>query len=191
MHWSAKHRRWLRPDDARIPPFTYNPAEAEATGNMPKEIERKFLAGDGPWRHQTAVTFRQGYLNRDRDRTVRVRVAGEQGYLTIKGLTVGATRLEYEYEIPFSHACELLDTLCERPLIEKNRYQIEHAGKRWEVDEFFGDNEGLVVAEIELDREDEPLDIPDWVGREVTADPRYFNVNLTTHPFKNWSDDTS
>ena len=153
---------------------------------MAVEIERKFLVQDDAWRVAAAGTLlRQGYLSTDRDRVVRVRLAGEQGTLTIKSRTVGLVRPEYEYGIPAADARELLD-LCLQPLIEKIRYRILHGGHVWEVDEFLGANAGLVVAECELDSPDEPLELPGWVGREVTGDPRYGNSNLIAHPFTAW-----
>ena len=153
---------------------------------MGKEIERKFLVCGDAWRKSTSVRYRQGYLSTDKDRTVRVRVAGENAYLTVKGITEGATRTEFEYSIPLEDAQIMLDTLCERPLIEKCRYTVDYHGRSWEVDEFLGDNAGLVVAEIELQSEDEALETPDWVAEEVTDDPRYFNANLVQHPFRQW-----
>ena len=152
---------------------------------MAIEIERKFLIrGDG-WRSAPAIYFCQGYLNRDKNRTVRVRIAGEQATLTIKGVSQGISRLEFEYAIPLDDARALL-TLCEQPLIEKYRRVVDYQGKRWEIDEFLGDNQGLIVAEIELESESEPFDLPDWVGREVSDDPRYFNASLSKYPFKDW-----
>jgi CYTH domain-containing protein len=154
---------------------------------MGKEIERKFrVTGEG-WRGGEPAEYRQGYLSTDKERTIRVRTAGEKAWLTIKGITRGATRSEYEYPIPRDDADSLLDELCLRPLIEKRRYRVEHEGEVWEIDEFFGDNEGLVVAEIELEREDQAFARPDWLGEEVTGEPRYYNVNLVEHPFKDWS----
>ena len=117
---------------------------------------------------------------------MRVRIEGEQAMLTIKGANVGATRSEWEYPIPLADAAELLDGLCEQPLIEKTRHRIEHAGMVWEVDEFLGANAGLVVAEIELASEDQPFDKPDWIGAEVSGDARYYNANLIRHPFSQW-----
>lgn len=156
---------------------------------MGREIERKFLVAGNGWRSNSGVEIRQGYLNDDKERTVRVRTAGDQAWLTIKGITRGATRSEYEYAIPFEEAEMLLDELCLRPLIEKRRYRVAHDGDLWEVDEFFGDNEGLVVAEIELESEDQPFSRPDWLGEEVTGDPRYYNVNLVSHPYRDWQRD--
>ena len=154
---------------------------------MGVEIERKFLlAGEG-WRGQgDTVLLRQGYLCSDPSRVVRVRVEGAQGTLTIKGKSTGATRGEWEYAIPLDEANELLDRLCEQPIIEKYRHRIAHAGYVWEVDEFLGANAGLLVAEIELKAEDEVFDRPDWIGAEVTHDTRYFNSNLIRHPFTQW-----
>jgi len=150
------------------------------------EIERKFLVKDDRWRTGEGKRYRQGYLSRDKERTVRVRTVGDQGYLTIKGEAEGLSRLEFEYEIPAADASELLDDLCEKPLIEKNRYEVEYGGMIWEVDEFFGENAGLVVAEIELESEDQPFPKPPWLDREVTGDPRYFNASLSRHPFSKW-----
>jgi adenylate cyclase len=151
------------------------------------EIERKFLVtGDG-WRAGAAATpIRQGYLAADSERSVRVRVSGERAFLTIKGTLSGFTRAEYEYEIPVADAHELLDGLCLRPLIEKTRHTLRHAGVEWVVDAFTGDNAGLVVAEVELESEDQAIDLPAWVGAEVTDDPRYLNVNLARHPYSAW-----
>lgn len=154
---------------------------------MAKEIERKFLVRDNSWRGQDAgKRYRKGYLSTVKERTVRVRIAGDMGYITIKGVTVGATRPEYEYEIPLSDANEILDQLCERPLIEKTRYRITHAGLVWEIDEFEGENRGLITADVELKDETQNVTFPDWVGQEVTQDPRYFNANLVAKPFRTW-----
>src|SRR5262245_40362257 len=151
---------------------------------MGKEIERKYLVEGDQWSSGKGTTYRQGYLSTVKERTVRVRLAGDKAFLTIKGLTQGATRSEYEYEIPARDAEEMLDKLCERPLIEKRRYKVEHAGLTWEVDEFFGDNQGLVVAEVELKSEGQAIELPAWIGKEVTDDPRYFNANLVKHPYR-------
>lgn len=154
---------------------------------MAKEIERKFLVKADSWRPPDGgMRYRQGYLSTVKERTVRVRTAGSKGYITVKGITVGATRSEYEYEIPPADANEMLDRLCERPLIEKTRYRIACEGLVWEVDVFEGDNRGLITAEVELKSEDQPVSIPPWVGDEVTRDPRYFNANLVAHPFTTW-----
>ncbi len=154
---------------------------------MGKEIERKFLVRDDAWRDLAkGTTYRQGYLNSVKERTVRIRTVGDKAFLTIKGLTVGATRAEYEYESPMADCNAMLDTLAERPLIEKKRYKVSHGGLTWEIDEFFGENAGLIVAEVELKSEDQTIKKPDWVGEEVTGDPRYFNANLIKHPYSKW-----
>ena len=155
---------------------------------MGKEIERKFLVSAADYRAVSPRVLRQGYLNRDKRRNVRVRTDGTSGFLTIKGLQVGVTRDEWEYPIPLADANQMLDSLCEHPLIEKRRYVLEYRGKKWEVDEFLGANAGLVVAEVELSDEDEVLDRPPWLGAEVTQDPRYLNANLVEHPYASWAD---
>ena len=154
---------------------------------MGKEIERKFLVKNDSWKAKAkGKRYRQGYLSTLKERTVRVRTAGDQGYLTIKGITQGASRAEYEYEIPFSDANEMLDGLCERPIIEKTRYRLPQDDIVWEIDEFDGDNRGLIVAEVELKDEHQTVKMPDWIGQEVTDDPRYFNANLVKKPFSTW-----
>ena len=154
---------------------------------MRREIERKFLVTGNGWREgATASVIRQGYLCADADRSVRIRVSGERGFLTIKGKSVGAVRAEYEYDIPLEDAHDLLDALCAKPLIEKTRHEVRHDGLLWVVDVFEGENAGLVVAEIELEREDQDVTLPDWVGTEVTDDPRYLNANLGSHPYSRW-----
>lgn len=152
-----------------------------------KEIERKFLvAGDG-WRGLAeGELYRQGYLSSVAERIVRVRNAAGRGYITIKGLSSGATRAEYEYEIPAADADEMLADLCEKPLVEKKRYKISFGGLTWEVDEFLGDNLGLIVAEIELKAEGQEFGRPAWIGKEVTGDPGYFNSSLAKHPYSKW-----
>lgn len=154
---------------------------------MGTEIERKFLVKENSWRSLAAGTiYRQGYLNSAKERTVRVRTIDDKGFLTIKGVTTGASRVEYEYEIPVADADALLDDLCEKPLIEKNRYKIDFEGFVWEVDEFFGENQGLIVAEVELESEDQAFEKPGWIGEEVTGDPKYFNSNLINNPYLKW-----
>ncbi len=154
---------------------------------MGVEIERKFLVSGDAWREMgTPVLLRQGYLSSDPDRTVRVRIEGGGGTLTIKSRSVGATRSEWEYPIPLADAGELLDRLCQQPLIEKYRRRIEFDGNIWEVDEFLGANAGLVVAEIELASETQAFAKPDWIGEEVTHDRRYFNSSLIAQPFSGW-----
>ena len=153
---------------------------------MGKEIERKFLVtGDAYKALGEGTTYRQGYLNSAKERVVRVRTMGDEAALTVKGITVGATRLEFEYAIPLEDARQLLE-LCEQPLVEKTRYKVAFGGLVWEIDEFHGANAGLTVAECELASEDQRIDRPAWVGEEVTGDPRYFNSNLIARPFTTW-----
>jgi CYTH domain-containing protein len=154
---------------------------------MGKEIERKFLVRGDVWRSLAKGTaYRQGYLSSAKERTVRIRTIGDSAFLTIKGLTVGATRSEYEYEIPLADCNAMLDALAEKPIIDKKRYKVPLEGLTWEIDEFFGDNTGLIVAEVELESEGQTFRKPEWVGEEVTADPRYFNSNLIKHPYSKW-----
>ena len=157
---------------------------------MGTEIERKFLVRNDDWRREARAELhmRQGYVSGGEQASVRVRVQGDSAFLNIKSATLGVRRREYEYPLPLSDAEEMLDHLCAGPLIEKTRYHVEHAGHTWEVDVFEGDNAGLVVAEIELDREDEAFEKPAWVGDEVSHDPRYYNVCLVKHPYKEWRD---
>jgi adenylate cyclase len=129
----------------------------------------------------------QGYLSSHPERVVRVRIAGDVAKLTIKGKTTGITRLELEYDIPIADAQRMLDELCERPLIDKHRYTEDHDGRTWEIDVFHGDNDGLVLAELELPSEDAPFTKPAWAGREVSDDPRYYNANLLAAPFNSWT----
>ena len=153
---------------------------------MGVEIERKFKVKERFRPTGVGIEMAQGYLSRDPRRTVRIRIAGIQGFLTIKGETCGATRSEYEYEIPAEEARELL-ALCDTPLVEKTRYVEMFCGKRWEVDIFHGANEGLRVAEIELAAEAEEFALPEWVGDEVTGERRYYNAALIAHPYSAWS----
>lgn len=154
---------------------------------MQKEIERKFLVVGDAWRSlDEGVMIRQGYLNSDKARTVRIRTVGDDAFMTVKGPTVGITRMEFEYPIPFDDCLAMLENLAETPVIEKKRYKIPMGNFIWEVDEFFGVNEGLIVAEIELPSEDTPFDKPDWIGEEVSGDPRYFNSSLVSHPYTTW-----
>ncbi|HPC36546.1 MAG TPA: CYTH domain-containing protein [Candidatus Marinimicrobia bacterium] len=151
------------------------------------EIERKFLVISDDYRALAkGERYRQGYLSTAKERVVRVRTVGQQAFLTIKGINVGAVRPEFEYEIPFQDAEQILENICEKPILDKIRYQIKHCGFIWEVDEFLGDNAGLVIAEIELTDENQSFIKPDWIGSEVTGDPRYFNSNLIKNPYKTW-----
>ena len=155
---------------------------------MGVEIERKFLVDHEKWQQvikPAGTHYRQGYLLNDAHRTIRVRVTDKQGYITLKGATTGITRKEYEYKIPVEDGIELLNGFSVSE-VEKIRYRIEFAGKLWEVDEFSGDNEGLIMAEIELHNESEKFDRPAWVTHEVSDDERYYNSYLSVHPFKGW-----
>ncbi len=154
---------------------------------MAQEIERKFIVNHDGYKEGAYKTlYYQGYLSSHKNRVVRVRIVDNCATLTIKGLTVGAARSEFEYPIPLKDAQALLE-LCERPLMEKYRYVLSYKGMTWEVDEFLGENEGLVIAEIELSSEEQDFQKPNWVGEEVTSDPRYYNANLIHTPFKSWT----
>ena len=154
---------------------------------MGLEIERKFLVADERWRAgAVGVLYRQGYINTDTERVVRVRVIGDKAILGIKALITEVTRAEYEYEIPLADGNEILEQICLQPLIDKTRYRIDVGAHTWEVDEFHGDNDGLIVAEVELASETEPFDKPAWLGAEVTGDPRYLNASLVAQPFCRW-----
>lgn len=154
---------------------------------MGKEVERKFLVIGTAWKREAkGALYRQGYLSTAKERTVRVRTTPEKAFLTIKGLTVGVSRSEFEYEIPLSDADVMLDELCERPIIEKNRHKLAFDGLTWEIDEFLGENEGLILAELELTSEGQSFARPSWLGPEVSSDPRYFNSNLINNPYKHW-----
>lgn len=155
---------------------------------MAREIERKFLVKGNAWRNLApGVLFRQGYLNDAKERTVRIRTMGDRAVLTVKGPNHGIERAEFEYEIPFADCSLMLDTLALRPLIEKTRYRIPFKGFVWEVDEFHGANDGLIVAEIELPSADTFFEKPDWVGEEVSGDVRYYNSSLISRPFSTWN----
>ncbi len=153
---------------------------------MGREIERKFLLVNDSWRDgAVGVNMAQGYLTRDPDRTVRVRIGGENAWLTVKGRSEGISRAEFEYEIPLADAKELLG-LCLPAVVEKTRYAVGFAGNVWEIDVFHGANSGLVVAEVELAGEEDVPQLPSWVGAEVSDDPRYFNSALAVTPYANW-----
>jgi len=155
---------------------------------MATEIERKFLLRDDSWRQlaDAGTRFSQGYMIGSSQASVRVRIEGDQANLNIKSATLGIQRHEFEYSIPLDEAREMLETLCEKPIIDKFRYRLHYGEHEWEIDVFEGDNAGLVVAEIELEHEDEAFERPDWLGEEVSHDVRYYNVNLVNHPYKDW-----
>ena len=152
---------------------------------MAKEIERKFLV-QASWKPQDeGIKIAQGYLSTVPERTVRVRIKGDKGYLTIKGKNQGISRAEFEYEIPLGDAEELLK-LAEQPILSKTRYLEQHGNRLWEIDVFAGENQGLVVAEVELPDEQAEVSRPDWLGQEVSGDVRYYNANLIKKPFSLW-----
>jgi adenylate cyclase len=155
---------------------------------MGKEIEKKYLIDHKKWQNTEKPKgefYRQGYLLAESNKTIRVRLTEKSGFLTIKGKMIGITTPEYEYAIPIDEAKELLDTLCTSEL-SKIRYKLKYRDKLWEIDEFLGNNEGLIVAEIELKSEDEKYDLPDFILQEVTGEKRYYNAQLSVNPFKNW-----
>lgn len=154
---------------------------------MAIEIEKKFLVKDQRFKEGArSMLFQQGYLCPGTGITVRVRIGGERAFLTIKGGHKGISRSEFEYEIPVTDAKEMIKTMCAGRIIEKTRYFLEYEGNTWEIDEFYGNNEGLVMAEIELHSEDQEFIRPPWLGREVSHDRRYYNAHLVTHPYQNW-----
>jgi adenylate cyclase len=158
---------------------------------MALEIERKFLLSSEAWRSQarSRVLMRQGYLGGTARCSIRVRISGDRAWLNLKSKRSDRTRLEYEYSIPVDDADEMLAQLCEGPIVEKYRHEVEHGGHVWEIDEFLGDNAGLIVAEIELASEDELFERPNWLGEEVTHDERYYNFNLAKRPYRTWGID--
>lgn len=158
------------------------------TDAMAVEIERKFLVKNGSWKAHVSETIeiKQGYLNSDMNRTVRVRIQNKLAMLTIKGKSQGISRMEFEYEIPISEAEKLIG-ICEPGVIEKTRHIIRQNEVQWEVDVFAGENAGLTLAEIELDSEEQEFDMPEWLGTEVSTDARYFNSSLAKLPFSKWN----
>lgn len=155
---------------------------------MAIEIERKFLVSGEGWRALAGARtlLRQGYLANTARASVRVRRAGGRGFVSVKAMTPGLTRAEYEYEVPPADADAMLDTLCQGPLIEKWRHEVRYAGRDWEIDEFLGANAGLIVAELELESENDVFEMPDWLGAEVTHDLRYYNFRLAEQPWSSW-----
>lgn len=155
---------------------------------MATEIERKFLLASDDWRREVTehTDLVQGYLSRGKNSAIRVRIKGEQAHLNIKHTVDGIHRLEYEYPIPIGDAREMLERVALRPLIDKTRHHVRRGRHLWEIDEFHGDNAGLVVAEVELSAADEDFERPDWLGKEVSDDARYYNSNLSEHPYSKW-----
>jgi CYTH domain-containing protein len=151
------------------------------------EIERKFLVKSDEWKSLgKRIFYQQGYLLIDKNRTIRIRVIEEKGFVTIKGSVSGISRSEYEYQIPVEEAKVILETLCVKPIISKYRTKIKLNNLVWEVDEFIDENEGLVLAEVELENENQKIDIPSWIGDEVTGDIKYYNSMLIKNPFTKW-----
>jgi adenylate cyclase len=152
------------------------------------EIERKFRLQDDRWRAEIreSTLLRQGYLANTPRASMRVRLAGSQGWLSVKAMTVGLARAEFEYPIPAAEAEHMLGQLCEGPGIEKWRHEVVHDGSAWEIDEFLGENAGLVIAELELETEEQPFTRPAWLGAEVTSEERYYNFRLAQHPYRLW-----
>jgi adenylate cyclase len=155
---------------------------------MSTEIERKFLLENDSWRKDAdeGLYMVQGYMGSNEKSSIRIRINGDTANLNIKSKTIGIQRSEYDYPIPIDEAKEILESLCDKPFIEKTRFHVMHDGHEWEIDVFAGDNEGLIVAELELDSVDENFTLPDWVGEDVSEDPRYYNICLVSHPFKDW-----
>lgn len=158
---------------------------------MALEVEHKFLLANDNWRqtvHRSEI-FRQGYLTSQATSSIRIRICEQRAWLNIKSATIGTHRLEFEYEIPIGDARQIMSELCNKPLIEKTRHYVRHDGDLWEIDEFEGENRGLIVAEIELDAVGQAFAKPAWLGREVTDDLRYYNNNLARHPYSEWRED--
>jgi len=155
---------------------------------MGVEIERKYTLKNDNWRNNVSYNERmvQGYLAGNDRASVRIRIIGDKANLNIKSATLGIYRQEYEYELPLADAEKMLNDLCEKPVIDKVRHYVMFDNKKWEIDEFSGENQGLIVAEIELESEEEKITLPDWADKEVSGDPRYYNVSLVKHPYKDW-----
>jgi len=153
---------------------------------MHLEIERKFLVKNNVFPRINGTSIQQGFISTDKERLVRIRVKGDEAFLTIKGNAHTLSRPEFEYPIPMQDAEYLLENLCTQPLIEKTRYVTKHGKMKWEIDEFKGENKGLVIAEVEMENEDQQIDLPAWVTVEVTGDPKYYNANLIRYPYSSW-----
>ncbi|MDQ3111791.1 MAG: CYTH domain-containing protein [Bacteroidota bacterium] len=155
---------------------------------MGVEIERKYLVRKELWakaKPEKSISITQAYLSRDLEKTIRLRIADDKGFITVKGPTTGISRAEFEYEMPLDGVKELMEAFPSSPIV-KIRHHVTYKNKLWEVDEFLGENEGLIVAEIELKAEDEIIDLPEWIDKEISKDKRYANSNLAGKPFKTW-----
>ncbi len=155
---------------------------------MATEIEHKFLIINHDWRKDAdeGITMVQGYMGSNEKSSIRIRINGDSANLNIKSKTIGIQRSEFDYPLPVDEAKEILESLCDRPFIEKTRFHVMHDEHEWEIDVFAGVNEGLIVAELELNSVDEQFTRPDWLGEDVSEDPRYYNICLVTHPYKDW-----
>jgi adenylate cyclase len=160
---------------------------------MAIEIEHKFLLSNDNWRNYitSSVKYRQGYLSSQATSSIRVRISDNNAWINIKSATIGTCRNEYEYEIPLDDANEIIENLCKKPVINKTRHFVTHGNHTWEIDEFHNENQGLIVAEIELTTLDEEFTKPDWIGNDVTNDLRYYNNNLANNPYLEWTKDIS
>jgi adenylate cyclase len=179
----------FRPDRAtRSTKEPYKGLRIATAWLVAREVEHRFLVRDDRWRSQAGAGthYQQGYLSVQPERNIRVRVGGGEAKITLKSNWQGAAREEYEYSIPEADGGQILSRLCLKPLVEKTRYEVWSAGLKWEIDEFDGENRGLIVAEVETEKPPQEISKPDWIGKEVTGDPRYFNVNLVTHPYSHW-----
>jgi adenylate cyclase len=154
---------------------------------MGVEIERKYLIKNSDWKNRVIekIEIKQGYLNSNIERTVRIRLNNIKAFITIKGKTINTSRQEFEYEIPYEEGNSLIN-MCESPIIEKTRFIVQEDNGIWEIDEFKGENQGLIVAEIELKHENQKFKVPQWIGKEVSNDSRYYNSSLIHKPYKNW-----
>jgi len=157
------------------------------------EIERKFLIKNERWRSlvETSKSCTQGYVNLKGNGSIRIRIIGDKGFVTLKGPREGIRRSEFEYEIPVADATILLDSFCDAAVISKIRHELTYEGNLWEIDEFSGENNGLLIAEIELESEHQTVSLPDWVGKDVSEDERFFNAHLAKHPISSWSPEAS
>lgn len=155
---------------------------------MPTEIERKFLLKNDGWRTDAdeGIHMVQAYMGSNEKSSVRIRIQGDSANINIKSKTPGIQRSEYEYFIPMDEAKEMLESLCDKPCMEKTRFHVMHDEHEWEIDVFAGDNQGLIVAELELDSVEEDFSLPDWIAEEVSDDSRYYNICLVDHPYKDW-----
>lgn len=155
---------------------------------MALEIERKYLVINDKWKENilSESVLKQGYIAHQPNATVRVRIADSTAYLNIKSATTGITRAEFEYQIPLADAEQILEQVADSPFIDKTRYKVQWGNHVWDLDLFAGENQGLIMAEVELSSEDESFELPPWAGEEVSGDPRYYNASLVKHPYSQW-----